>query len=127
MTEPDIDEILTSGYKTCKDVAEFEQGDIPSLLTYQTALMALLPRTAEAVAYAEAALNRAKGEVANDKDYIDLPPTKLKYIIDWRTSIEQRTFKLAERLNRTVVHLLDSLNVKIPNERKLTELGGRQT
>ena len=123
MTTEQLTTELSGGYATCELITNYAEGDVHALLEYQTVLMGLLPRSAMMFASAELLLNKRKGDIAelvgDFANFVELSPTKMKFLLEGKAATEISLFRQAERLNRTVTHLLDALNVKIPNEHKL--------
>lgn len=115
------DDILDA-YTLCEGVQSVPDGDVIMLLKYQKDMMELLPKSAKWIAETEYALNKKKSEIANAEENLDLQWNQLKLKIEGQCADELKLVKLCDRLNATVTHLLDSLKIRIPAERRLQEM-----
>ena len=76
-----------------------------------------LARTAELVADAEYYLNVRRGEVAHENS--ELTATILREVSAKDCATEQRIYRLAERINATLTHRIDSLRSQLSYEKML--------
>jgi len=112
-----IAEEIMKAIKTCKDIDDIEQSDVVSLLGYQSSLMGALARVPAWMAEIEYAYNQRRGVIVDELG--DVPATRLKMIIESRLASEIRLTTYAHETGRAINKLLESLNVKIPTERRL--------
>lgn len=103
---------------TCKNIERIEQSDVVSLLGYQTDLMAALARVPAWEADIAYIYNQRRGAVVDELS-AETNATRMKIIIESRLADEIRLMTFAHETGRTINKLLESLNVKIPTERRL--------
>ena len=108
---------IMAAIKVCKNIESIEHSDVVSLLGYQTELMGALTRIPEWTAEVEYIYNQRRGVVVDELG--DIPATKLKMMLEARLADETRLMTYAYETGRTISKLLESLNVKIPTERRL--------
>lgn len=83
-----------------------------------------LARSAVLVADAQYHLDAARGRVAEEVEK-SLPLTIAKEVMAGRVASEARILKLAERLNATLTHRIDSIRSVLSFEKQTYERGGR--
>ena len=76
-----------------------------------------LARTAELVADAEYYLNVKRGDVAHENN--ELSATLLREVSAKECAEEQRVYRLAERINASLVHRIDALRSQLSYEKML--------
>jgi hypothetical protein len=114
-----IAEEIAKALKVCREIENIDHADITSLLGYQTELMAQLARVPEWYATVEYEYNIRRAYFLDDAKFGGMPATRLRMLIESRMADEIRLMTLAHETGRTISRLLESLNVKIPTERRL--------
>lgn len=109
---------IAKALKVCREIEGIDHADITSLLGYQTDLMAQLARAPEWLATIEYTINVKRADILDEADPA-LSASRLKMLIESRLAEEIRLQTLAHETGRAINKLLESLNVKIPTERRL--------
>lgn len=121
MTETELTTELSEIYAHIQSVSI--DADIQQLLNELDYCNGSLARSAQLQAEAGALLNKARGiaseEYANGAE--SFSATQAKYFIESRTSDHTKLYTLAERLNRTLTHRIDSIRTAISFEKSHRE------
>jgi hypothetical protein len=81
-----------------------------------------LSRAAELLADAQSVLDARKGEVAQGLSGLKLSHYLVKELMTGRVKDQARLHRLAERLNATIVHQIDSIRSILSFEKSLTQV-----
>ena len=95
---------------------KFDQDNPTELITHLERRCQLLARSAVLLADAQFIHDKARGEAASG---VDMPATALREYLLGKCADEARLLKLADRLNSTIVHQIDSIRTMISYTKQL--------
>lgn len=97
-------------------LTDLPKGDIGGIQDDLASSNGWLARSAVLEAEAQNLLDRKRGTVC--EKYLDSPATQLRVFLDSECSEERRLFHLADRLNATLSHRIDSLRSLLSFEKQ---------